>query len=254
MKAETYPFVVRPLPCEYREPSPYISAETLLYHHDRIYKNDIDLLNQALSDYPVLQKRSLRELLAAPENLPVSLQIPVKRYGGSAFNHELYFDSLQPACREQDPKGVMLEALIRDFGAVRDFREELKKAAMSRFGAGYAWLVLDYEGRLRILTTANQNTPDLKKMIPLLNVDVWEHAYYLQYQDRREEYISAWLKLINWRKTACRYEDAMAEAENYRKLHGADEAAADLTAPRVEICGEEMPGLIQKERCGEISG
>ena len=78
MKAETYPFVVRPLPCEYREPSPYISAETLLYHHDRIYKNDIDLLNQALSDYPVLQKRSLRELLAAPENLPVSLQIPVR--------------------------------------------------------------------------------------------------------------------------------------------------------------------------------
>lgn len=223
MKAETYPFVMRPLPYEYCALAPCISAEALLYHHDRIYKNYVDKLNQALSDYPMQQSLSLKDLLAVPENLPACLRTAVINNGGGAYSHELYFDSMQPFGCEQDPKGALLEALVRDFGSLRDFRDRIKKAGEEHFSAGFAWLLLGQDGRLSILTTADQGTPDLKRNIPLLNVDVWEHAYYLQYQNRREDYLSAWLRLVNWRKVARRYEEGMMEVENRLLLCGMGE-------------------------------
>lgn len=208
MKEECYPFVMRPLPYEYYALAPYLSAETLKYHHDRHYKNYVDKLNQTLSDYPNLQKKSLTELLAELENLPQAVRISVKNNGGGVFNHQMYFDGMQSG-EHQDPKGALLDAILRDYGSLHDFKERLKLAAVSRFGSGYAWLVLEEDGTLQILTTANQNVPNLKKEFPILVIDVWEHAYYLQYQNRREEYVDSWLRLINWRKAALRYEEAL---------------------------------------------
>lgn len=113
-----------------------------------------------------------------------------------------------------------MEAIIRDFGSLRDFRELIKETAEGQFASGYGWVVLDADGTMKILATANQDVPDLKRFIPLLNVDVWEHAYYLQYQNRRADYLNAWLRLINWRKVACRYEEGLEEVTQARMLRG----------------------------------
>lgn len=229
MKAETYPFVMRPLPYEYYALAPYLSAETLMYHHDKHYRAYVAKLNQALADYPLLQKLSLTELLSGLENLPAPLQTQVKNNGGGVYNHELYFDGMQPADNQEDPKGSILDAIVRDYGTFHDFKERMKAAAVSRFGSGYAWLVLKEDCSLQILTTANQNTPNLKKEIPILTIDVWEHAYYLQYQNRREEYAEAWLKLINWRKAAVRYEEGLQEVERRIQEHGKIPDVGSLT-------------------------
>lgn len=219
MKAETYPFVMRPLPYEYYALAPCLSAETLMYHHDKHYRTYVANLNKALADYPLLQKLSLKELLSGLENLPVPLQTAVKNNGGGVYNHELYFDCMHPV-DNQDPKGSLLDAITRDYGSLHEFKERMKTAAMGRFGSGYAWLVIKEDEGLQILTTANQNTPNLKKEVPILVIDVWEHAYYLQYQNRRDEYVDAWLKLINWRKVAARYEEGIQETQKRVMDHG----------------------------------
>ena len=219
MQAETYPFVMRPLPYEVYALSPCISAECVHYHHDKIYKKYVDLLNQDLSDYPNLQKKSMKELLSGIENLPAVLQEGIRIHGGGAYAHELYFDSMLPIVHEQDPKGVLQEAIIRDFGAVRDLREGIKRAAKEIVGVGYVWLVLGMDGEMKLLTTLDQDYPDLKKTIPLLVLDVWEHAYYLQYQERLEDHLNAWLRLVNWRKVARRYEEGMEEVERKTLLY-----------------------------------
>lgn len=221
MREETYPFVMRPLPYEYYALAPILSAETLMYHHDKHYKTYVDNLNQVLADYPLLQKKSLRELLSGIEDLPDAIQIPVKNNGGGAYNHALYFDCMQhPA--HQDPRGDLLEAIIRDYGSLKDFKDRLKQAAVSRFGSGYAWVVADREGKLKIMTTANQNPPDLKYLEPILVIDVWEHAYYLKYQNRRAEYVDGWMELINWGKVMQRYQDWLGNLEGLHESCNVD--------------------------------
>ena len=209
MKAETYPFVVRPLPYEYDALVPVLSGETLHFHHDKHYKTYVDNLNSALSDYPELQKLSLEELLKNLDSLPAQVQTPIRNNGGGVYNHELYFDSMKNPVG-QEPEGMLAEAIDRDFGSYKQWKEQMKQAAVGRFGSGWAWLVTDENGVLSILQTANQDVPDLKKYTPLFLVDVWEHAYYLQYQNRRADYVEGWFDLINWRKAGKRYEDAVS--------------------------------------------
>ena len=210
MKAEVYPFVARPLPYEYDALVPVLDAETLTFHHDKHYKTYVDNLNSALSDYPELQKKSLTELLTDISMLPGAVQTAVRNNGGGVYNHELYFDSMrEPA--GQEPDGALAEAIERDFGSYRQWKEQMKPAAVSKFGSGWAWLVADKDGRLSIVQTSNQDVPDLEEYMPILLVDVWEHAYYLQYQNRRADYVESWFGLINWRKAGKRYEDWLAE-------------------------------------------
>ena len=210
MKAEVYPFVARPLPYEYDALVPVLDAETLTFHHDKHYKTYVDNLNSALSDYPELQKKSLTELLSDISMLPGAVQTAVRNNGGGVYNHELYFDSMrEPA--GQEPDGALAEAIERDFGSYRQWKEQMKPAAVSKFGSGWAWLVADKDGRLSIVQTSNQDVPDLEDYVPILLVDVWEHAYYLQYQNRRADYVESWFGLINWRKAGKRYEDWLAE-------------------------------------------
>lgn len=209
MKDETYPFIVRPLPYEYDALVPVLDEETLHFHHDKHYKTYVDNLNSTLSDYPELQKRSLTELLSSIDKLPPQIQTPVRNNGGGVFNHELYFDSMKNPTG-QEPEGLLAEAIERDFGSYRQWKEQMKQAAVGRFGSGWAWLVTDRNGQLSIVQTANQDVPDLDEYTPILLVDVWEHAYYLQYQNRRGDYVDGWFSLINWRKAGKRYEDALS--------------------------------------------
>ena len=213
MKAEVYPFVARPLPYEYDALVPVLDAETLTFHHDKHYKTYVDNLNSALSDYPELQKKSLTELRTDISMLPGAVQTAVRNNGGGVYNHELYFDSMrEPA--GQEPDGALAEAIERDFGSYRQWKEQMKPAAVSKFGSGWAWLVADKDGRLSIVQTSNQDVPDLEEYMPILLVDVWEHAYYLQYQNRRADYVESWFGLINWRKAGKRYEDCVGGANS----------------------------------------
>ena len=208
MKAETYPFVVRPLPYEYDALIPVLDEETLTFHHDKHYKTYVDNLNAALADYPELQKKSLTELLTDINRLPAAVKTAVRNNGGGVYNHELYFDSMKSPVG-QEPAGALAEAIDRDFGSYRQWKEQMKQAAVGRFGSGWAWLVSDKNGVLSIVQTANQDVPDLEEYIPILLVDVWEHAYYLQYQNRRADYVEGWFGLINWRKAGKRYEEGL---------------------------------------------
>ena len=184
-----------------------MDEETLHFHHDKHYKTYVDNLNNALSDYPELQRLSLEELLSSMNSLPAQVQTPIRNNGGGVYNHELYFDSMKNPVG-QEPDGILAEAIDRDFGSYKQWKEQMKQAAVSKFGSGWAWLVTDENGKLSIVQTANQDVPDLKKYTPLLLVDIWEHAYYLQYQNRRADYVEGWFDLINWRKAGKRYEDA----------------------------------------------
>ena len=210
MKEETYPFVAKPLPYEYDALVPVLDQETLHFHHDKHYKTYVDNLNAALSDYPELQKLGLSDLLRQIDRLPAAIKTSVRNNGGGVYNHELYFDSMKSPVG-QEPAGLLLEAIERDFGSVQQWKEQMKQAAVGRFGSGWAWLVTDNNGKLSIVQTANQDVPDLNKLIPLFPVDVWEHAYYLQYQNRRADYVDGWFSLINWRKAQKRYEEAIGQ-------------------------------------------
>ena len=198
MKEETYPFIARPLPYEYDALIPVLDQETLSFHHDKHYKTYVDNLNNALADYPELQGMSLRELLININSLPAEIRTAVRNNGGGVYNHELYFDSMKSPMG-QEPSGILAEAIDRDFGSYKQWKEQMKQAAVGKFGSGWAWLVTDKKGNLSIVQTANQDVPDLEELTPLLLVDVWEHAYYLQYQNRRDRYLNAILKLINWK-------------------------------------------------------
>lgn len=210
MQPETYPFVVKPLPYEYDALIPVLDEETLMFHHDKHYKTYVDNLNSALADYPELQKKSLKELLSDIEALPAAIQTAVRNNGGGVWNHELYFDAMKSPVGQQ-PADSLAEAIERDFGSYKQWKEQMKQAAVSQFGSGWAWLLADSDGRLSIVQTANQDVPDLQRFTPVFLVDVWEHAYYLQYQNRRADYVEGWFDLINWRKAQRRYEESMCE-------------------------------------------
>ena len=205
MKAETYPFVVRPLPYEYDALVPVLDAETLTFHHDKHYKTYVDNLNAALADYPELQKKSLTELLTEIDMLPAAIQTAVRNNGGGVYNHELYFDSMKSPVG-QEPSGALAEAIDRDFGSYRQWKEQMKQAAVGKFGSGWAWLAADKNGVLSIVQTANQDVTNLEAYTPILLVDVWEHAYYVDYRNRRPDAVKALWERIDWKTVGERYD------------------------------------------------
>lgn len=210
MQDETYPFVVKPLPYEYDALTPVLDATTMMFHHDKHYKTYVDNLNNTLADYPELQRMSLKELLINLENLPASARTPIRNNGGGVYNHELYFDAMKCPVG-QEPVGGLAEAIVRDFGSYQQWKEKMKQAAVSKFGSGWAWLLADENGILTIQQTSNQDVPNLEIYTPIFPVDIWEHAYYLQYQNRRPEYVDGWFQLINWKKASRRYDEAIAQ-------------------------------------------
>lgn len=202
-----YPFSLVPLPYPPDALEPYIDRETVLLHHDKHLKKYIDTLNKTLENYPEYHSWSLEKLLIENKMLPTKIQTEIRNNAGGVFNHELYFYLM--GGKGQTPSGVLEQAIIRKYGSFENFKEILKEEALSQFGSGYAWLVANRSGNLSIVKTLNQDTALAQGLYPLLLIDVWEHAYYLKYKNRRDEYIDNWFNTINWRKVEESYLSAM---------------------------------------------
>lgn len=198
-----YPFINTPLPYSYDALEPFIDEETMYLHHDRHLQTYIDNLNRFLEENPSLQKFSLEELLSIWRRLPCHLQTPLRNNAGGVYNHRFYFDSMTPPDSSYSAPRLF-EAMSCQFGSPENFRSQFKEAALSVFGSGYAWLVLD-RGRLKIVTSANQNTPLTCSRTLILNIDVWEHAYYLKHYNLRADYIDDWFRVVNWGMAENRY-------------------------------------------------
>lgn len=199
-----YKFVNTPLPYGLGALEPYIEQKTMEVHHDKLLQAYVEKLNDTLKDLPWLQKLSLEELIIQADTLPMSVRTSIRHFAGGVYNHRLYFDGMAPG-RSSAPSGRLGEALNRTYGSFGGFKNEFKEAAMSVFGSGYAWLVTGKNGELRIFVTANQDTPLTRTARPVLTIDVWEHAYFLQYLNRRGDYIDAWFHVIDWARAEKNY-------------------------------------------------
>lgn len=203
---ETFPFPFEPLPYPYNALEPALCKEILQFHHDKHYKTYVDNLNGILADFPKLQDQSLEDLLIHLDELPSDIQTGIRNNGGGVYNHQLYFRCMQGDGFRM-PEGDLANAIHRDFESYDNFCRVFTNAAVKQFGSGYAWLVCE-KGKLSVLSTANQDTPITDSQKPILCIDVWEHAYYLQYQNRRADYIANWLNLIHWDYVDCLFQNA----------------------------------------------
>lgn len=201
---EHYPFSLPPLPYDYNALEPYIDQETVKIHHDRHFKAYIDNLNKALKPYPQLHCLSLCKLLCNLNTLPCKIREDVRNNGGGVYSHNLYFNTMG-AEKDQRPYGSLMTALEECFGSLDGFKEKMKTSGIERFGSGWAWLVKDRCGGLRIISTPGHDTPLPCNLCPVLILDVWEHAYYLKYKNKRGDYIDNWFNVINWDEASKNY-------------------------------------------------
>ncbi|MDF2686052.1 MAG: superoxide dismutase [Clostridia bacterium] len=197
----SYPFTLEPLPYGYDALEPYIDKETMHFHHDKHHQTYVDNLNRLLKPYPVYHEKSLEDLIKYYYVLPPNIREGVKNNAGGVYNHNLFWKVMSPAIStqaSQQPSGNLNNAVIKQFLTFGNFKSDFTNAALLRFGSGYAWLVTDKKGHLGIVSTANQDTFLHMDVCSLLLLDVWEHAYYLKYQNRRSDYISNWWNIVNW--------------------------------------------------------
>ena len=206
----TGPFELPPLEYNYNALEPYIDEKTLRVHHNKLHKVYVDNLNAALARHPEFYGATLDQLLLFPDRLPSDIQTQVTNNAGGHYNHSLMWKIIGPGNKNR-PTGDFAEVINSQFGSFDNLKRALTAAADSVFGSGYAWLVLNPYGRLIIVTSGNQNTPIPLRTIPLLPIDVWEHAYFLKHQDERAAYIEDYFNLINWDRVAARYYAALAE-------------------------------------------
>ncbi|AUU22480.1 superoxide dismutase [Aeromonas caviae] len=188
---------------------PHIDALTMEIHHSRHHQTYINNLNAALADLPELAVLPVEELLARFDSLPGKVQGAVRNHGGGHANHSLFWQVMSPQ-GGGEPGGELAAAILRDLGGLEAFKQAFTQAALSRFGSGWAWLVVDRSGKLQVVSSANQDSPLQDGLVPILGLDVWEHAYYLKYQNKRPDYIAAFYKVIDWSEVARRYVAALA--------------------------------------------
>lgn len=192
------PFSLPPLPYPYDALEPHIDALTMYIHHTKHHAGYVNNLNKALESAPELANKSLEELLANNcAIVPEKIRTAVRNHGGGHSNHSFFWQIMGPNAGGQ-PTGKIAEAITQTFGSFEKFKEKFTEAALGRFGSGWAWLVLTPERKLEVYSTANQDSPLMEGKIPILGIDVWEHAYYLKYQHRRAEYVQAWWNVVNW--------------------------------------------------------
>lgn len=199
-----YPYSLLPLPYGYDALEPLISQQTLRFHHDKHLATYVDNLNKALEYAPELQAKTLVQLLRTVYEVPVELRTAVINNGGGVYNHVLYFDQLTPGGPDA-PIGPLASAIQEAFGGPDGLKAALSKAAVGQFGSGYGWLVCGEDGKLDVISTPNQDCPLSSGLWPILTLDVWEHAYYLDYQNRRADYVDRFFSLINWNVAEKRY-------------------------------------------------
>jgi Fe-Mn family superoxide dismutase len=195
------------LPYAYDALEPYIDTLTMQIHHDKHHAAYVTNLNKALEAAPALQSLSVAELLTSLNKVPDNIRQAVINNGGGVWNHTIFWEIMGPKAGGE-PTGDLAAAIKTAFGGFDAFKAALSNAGMTRFGSGWAWLVLDKDGKLVVTSTANQDCPLSNGQKVLLGVDVWEHAYYLKYQNRRADYLAAWWNVVNWAAVAARYKQA----------------------------------------------
>lgn len=209
MTQEHYPFQLKPLEYPYDALEPYIDKETMTLHHDKHLQAYVDNLNKALEKYPAYQGWSLERLLGNLGALPDSIRTAVRNNAGGVYNHNLFF-SIMANKENKKPVGKLAEAIDERFGSYDKWKEAFASNAQSVFGSGWTWLLVSLRpetfGQLEIVSTQNQDVPSLDRWLPILLIDVWEHAYYLKYQNRRPEYIENWFQVINWERAEVEYQ------------------------------------------------
>ena len=210
---EHYPFVNPPLPYDYDALEPYIDTKTMHLHHDRHLQTYVDNLNATLKGYPELHNLSLEQLIKNTARLPAAIRQPIINNGGGVYNHIFYFNGMSNSAALSQA-GVLYHAIIQNFRTFESFFDEFKRQTLSVFGSGYAWLVLNQGGNLKIVTSANQDTPIRQNLCPILAIDVWEHAYYLKHYNERAAYIDDWFHVVNWEHAEKLYKDCRADRPN----------------------------------------
>ena len=201
---QTYPFSVPPLGYAFDALAPFIDAETMELHHDKHHQTYVDKLNDALKDQADLQKHSIEELLAQIDSLPDAVKSAVRNNGGGHANHSMFW-TIMKKNENGKPSGSLAEAIDRDFGSFDEFKEKFNDAGVKQFGSGWVFLVAS-SGKLEIQSMPNQDTPLMQGITPIMGNDVWEHAYYVTYRNRRPEYLKQWWNVVNWDEVQKRFE------------------------------------------------
>ena len=196
-------FELPTLPYAYDALEPYIDARTMEIHHTKHHQAYITNLNAAVEKTPELQGKSLVQLLSDLNAVPEAVRTVVRNHGGGTYNHNLFWEIMGPNAGG-NPAGTLAQAIEASFGTFQAFKDEFNKSANGRFGSGWAWLVKKGKG-LAVVSTANQDSPLSDGLTPILGLDVWEHAYYLKYQNRRADYVNAWWNVVNWDAVAGKF-------------------------------------------------
>ena len=200
-------FELPPLPYDYNALEPYIDTQTMQIHHDKHHQAYVTNLNNALQGQDQLASMSVDDLLRNINQVPDSIRTAVRNNAGGHSNHTMFWNIMKPNGGGQ-PTGDLASAIQQVFGSFDAFKAALNDAGTKRFGSGWTWLVLDSSGKLQVISTANQDSPLMDGLYPVMGNDVWEHAYYLKYQNRRPEYLNAWWNVVNWDEVARRHEQA----------------------------------------------
>ncbi|PZM64805.1 superoxide dismutase [Paenibacillus dendritiformis] len=200
-------FTLPELSYGYDELEPYLDARTMEIHHKKHHAAYVANLNQALSSSPQFKNATVEQLISHLDDIPEDIRTAVRNHGGGHYGHSLYWSIMSPT-GGGDPKGDIGKGIEKHFGSFEQLKEDLTKAALSRFGSGWGWLVVNGD-KLEVMSTPNQDTPLADNKTPILVVDVWEHAYYLQYQNRRPDFVSSWWNVVNWEEVNRRYNEAV---------------------------------------------
>ncbi len=191
-------FLLPELKYSYDALEPHIDQLTMETHHSKHHQAYVDNLNKALEGHEKYQEMGIEDILKSLDELPENIRTAVRNNGGGHYNHAMFWDIMSPNGGGK-PEGELGKKIDEDLGGFEKFKEDFKKAALGQFGSGWAWLVID-SGKLAIVPTANQDNPISQGKIPLLGIDVWEHAYYLKYKNKRADYIDSWWNIVDWKK------------------------------------------------------
>jgi Fe-Mn family superoxide dismutase len=200
-------FTLPPLPYDFGALEPHIDAKTMEIHHDKHHAAYVNNLNAAIEKAPELQGKSLDQLMRDINTVPESVRTAVRNNGGGHWNHSMFWQIMAPNAGGE-PTGALADKINSTFGGFAKFKEQFNAAGAGRFGSGWAWLIADPQGGLSITSTPNQDNPLMEGKTAVMGVDVWEHAYYLKYQNRRPDYLNAWWNVVNWGEVSRRYEEA----------------------------------------------
>jgi Fe-Mn family superoxide dismutase len=202
------PFKLPPLPYPFDALEPHIDARTMEIHHDRHHATYVANLNKAVAGHPRLEKWTIDQVVRNLDEVPEAIRVAVRNNGGGHYNHSLFWQMMKKG-GGGEPKGALAKAIDKKFGSFAKFKEEFTGAATKVFGSGWAWLIADGSD-VQVVSTPNQDSPLARSQVPLLGIDVWEHAYYLKYQNKRADYINAFYNVINWDFVAERFEQRKA--------------------------------------------